>query len=53
MKDTLRDIRNGRFAEEWAREQADGYPNLKRLRRQAHRHPLNRTEKNIRPLTPR
>ena len=53
MKDTLRDIRNGRFAEEWAREQADGYPNLKRLRRQAHRHPLNRIEKNIRPLTPR
>jgi len=53
MKDTLRDIRNGRFAEEWAREQADGYPNLKRLRRQAFRHPLNRVEKNIRPLTPR
>jgi ketol-acid reductoisomerase len=53
MKDTLRDIRNGRFAEEWAREQAGGYPNLKRLRRQAHRHPLNRIEKKIRPLTPR
>ena len=53
MKSILSDIRSGRFAEEWAREQAGGYPNLKRLRREALRHPLNGIEKKIRPLTPR
>ncbi len=52
MQRILRGIRSGRFAAEWAREQADGYPNLKRLRREAFRHPLNRTEKKVRPLTP-
>lgn len=52
MKNTLHEIRSGRFAEEWAQEQARNYPNLKRLRRQAFSHPLNRIEKKIRPLTP-
>ena len=53
MREVLRNIRNGKFAEEWAREQASGYATLKRLRREAFRHPLNQTEKKVRPLTPK
>jgi len=43
--DTVIDaIREGRFAEEWERERAAGYPVFQRLREEALRHPINAVE---------
>lgn len=37
LEDALEDIRNGDFAQEWAREYSDGYPRLRKLRDQQER----------------
>jgi len=51
MRDALRDIRNGKFAQEWAREQDRGYPNLKKLAQRAAEHPINKTDKKVQKLS--
>jgi ketol-acid reductoisomerase len=45
LEAALGEIRSGRFAEEWAREQQAGYPRFDALRRAAEGHPLNRAER--------
>jgi ketol-acid reductoisomerase len=40
----LEEIRSGRFADEWRREQEAGYPNFRRLWEQAEAHPMNAAE---------
>jgi ketol-acid reductoisomerase len=44
LRAALAEIRSGRFAEEWSREQAAGYPRFQRLRAAAEAHPINRAE---------
>jgi len=46
----LEEIRNGRFAREWQREQEEGYPNFRRLLDEALAHPLNAAEEPGRTL---
>lgn len=45
LRQALAEIRSGRFAEEWTREQEDGYPAFQRLRREAAEHEINRAER--------
>ena len=51
MKQVLRGIRSGDFAKEWAKEQAQGYAQLKKLKKKVNQHPLNKTEKKVAPLS--
>ena len=51
MKQVLRGIRSGDFAKEWAKEQAQGYAQLKKLKKKVNKHPLNKTEKKVAPLS--
>lgn len=51
IRKALRGIRNGDFAREWAHEQEQGYPNLKRLMQQAEQHPITKAEKKVQALT--
>lgn len=44
LRDALAEIHAGRFAEEWSREQQQGYPAFERLRRAAAEHDINRAE---------
>jgi ketol-acid reductoisomerase len=44
LRDALQEIRSGRFATEWTREQERGYPNFERLRREAGAHAINAAE---------
>lgn len=44
LREALREIRSGRFAEEWTKEQADGYPTFRALREAAERHGINHAE---------
>lgn len=48
----LEEIRNGRFARQWQREQEEGYPTFRRLLNQALAHPLNAAEEAGRALFP-
>ena len=48
MREALRYIRSGKFAKEWDREQALGYPYFKKLKKRALSHPVNRVEKRVR-----
>jgi ketol-acid reductoisomerase len=50
MEQALAGIRDGRFAEEWRREQEAGYPNFTKLRAQADAHSLNQAEEKMRRL---
>lgn len=54
FKDTFRtvleEIRSGRFAREWEREQEEGYPTFRRLREEAMAHPMNAAEEPGRAL---
>jgi ketol-acid reductoisomerase len=50
MERALAGIREGRFAEEWRREEAAGYPRFRELRAQADAHPLNDAEARMREL---
>lgn len=50
MERAMAGIRDGRFAEEWGREQAAGYPVFNKLRAQAAAHPLNAAEEEMRRL---
>ena len=44
LRAALNGISSGSFAAEWSREQAQGYPNFERLRREARGHDINRAE---------
>jgi ketol-acid reductoisomerase len=46
-RQVLEAIRNGDFAREWAKEQAQGKPTLSRLKREALEHPLNEIERKL------
>jgi autoinducer 2 (AI-2) kinase len=48
MREGLEEIRSGRFAQEWAAEQAAGSPKLRKLRQEAESHRLNETEQELR-----
>ena len=50
MQKALKGIRDGSFAQEWAREQASGYACLKKLKQHAEQHPINKTEKRVQAL---
>jgi ketol-acid reductoisomerase len=50
MKRALKDIRSGRFAEEWLKDSESGRKRLNELRRAADRHPVAATGKKIREL---
>ena len=51
IRKTLKGIRDGSFAREWAREQSRGYAKLQKLKRIAEQHPINQTEQRVRPLS--
>jgi ketol-acid reductoisomerase len=53
LRAALEEIRSGRFAEEWAGEQASGYTRFETLRRHAEAHPINRAESLARDLVER
>jgi len=44
------EIRDGRFAREWAAEQRNGYPVFEELKKKAFAHPLNETEEKLRAM---
>lgn len=44
LRAALEEIRSGRFAEEWSREQEAGYPRFRSLRERAEAHPVNAAE---------
>ncbi len=50
MKDLLKDIESGKFAEEWVTEYKCGLPKLKRLREEHSKHPIEVVGKEIRAL---
>jgi ketol-acid reductoisomerase len=50
MREVIRDIRNGKFAKEWAQEQASGYATYKKLKQRARKHPVNKTELKVQAL---
>ncbi len=50
VDEAIKGIAAGKFHEEWAREQASGKPNLKRLWQQALAHPLAASEAKLEPL---
>ncbi|MGE5326976.1 MAG: ketol-acid reductoisomerase [Deltaproteobacteria bacterium] len=50
MQRAMEDIRDGKFAGEWRREQEAGYPTFAKLRSEADRHPMNRAEEEMRRL---
>ncbi|MAE67235.1 MAG: hypothetical protein CMJ18_23485, partial [Phycisphaeraceae bacterium] len=51
MRGVIRDIRNGKFAGEWAAEQASGYATFKKLQKRALQHPINKAELKVRPVS--
>lgn len=50
MARAIEEIRDGRFAREWAAEQRNGYPVFEKLKKDALAHPLNDTEDKLRAL---
>jgi ketol-acid reductoisomerase len=50
MKEVLRSVRSGKFAREWAQEQARGYPHFKELKKRAAQHPVNKVEKRVQSM---
>ncbi|MFC1769363.1 ketol-acid reductoisomerase [Nanoarchaeota archaeon] len=50
MKTILKDVESGKFAEEWIAEYKNGLPNLKKLREEEEKHPIETTGKEIRAL---
>jgi len=50
MSEGLEYIRSGKFAEEWAREETQGFPRFNALLEEARRHPINEAERKIAKL---
>ena len=51
IREVFRNIRNGGFAKEWAREQERGYPTFTRLVKRAAKHPITKAEKKVRKIS--
>ncbi len=47
MQKAITEIRDGSFANEWAAEQASGYPVFGRLKKEAYAHPINGAEQRV------
>ncbi len=52
MRDLLKDIQSGKFAEEWINEYRAGLPHFKELRKEAGRHPLEGVGEQLRSMMP-
>ncbi len=52
MKDLLKDIQSGKFAEEWINEYRAGLPHFKELRKEAANHPLEKVGEQLRSMMP-
>ena len=50
MKDMLKDVESGKFADEWLDEYKNGLPNLKKMREEEAKHPIEVVGKEIRAL---
>ena len=50
MSQVLDQIRDGRFAQNWEKEQQAGYPVFKKLVAEAEAHPINQVEERMRKL---
>ena len=52
MKKILTDIQQGKFAREWIKEAAKGYPNYKQFQKESAKHPIEKTGVRLRSLMP-
>ena len=52
MKELLKDIQSGKFAEEWINEYRAGLPHFKELRKEAANHPLEKVGEQLRSMMP-
>jgi ketol-acid reductoisomerase len=52
MKDLLKDIQSGKFAEEWIAEYRSGMPRFTALRKEAASHPLEKVGEQLRSMMP-
>jgi ketol-acid reductoisomerase len=50
MKDILTEVQTGVFADEWMKENAEGLPNLNRMRRKLGDHQIEKTGKTLRSM---
>jgi ketol-acid reductoisomerase len=48
MKTILKDVQNGRFANEWVEENKKGIPNLKKMREEAKKHQIEKIGRELR-----
>ncbi|MCM8782873.1 MAG: ketol-acid reductoisomerase, partial [Candidatus Omnitrophica bacterium] len=52
MKKLLNEIRSGRFAREWIKENEEGRPNFNRLLQEEDNHPIEEIGKRLREMMP-
>jgi len=52
MKQILTDIQNGKFAREWIKEAAKGYPAFRQFQKDGAKHPIEKTGAKLRSLMP-
>ena len=50
MKQILKDVQNGKFAEEWLSEYASGQKEMQRLRKENSEHPIEQVGKKLRQM---
>ena len=50
MREILKDVQNGKFAQEWLAEYANGQPNMKRLREETKEHTIEKIGANLRKM---
>jgi ketol-acid reductoisomerase len=50
MREILKDVQNGKFAQEWLSEYANGQPNMKRLREEIKEHTIEKVGANLRKM---
>lgn len=52
MKELLRDVQSGKFAEEWINEYRAGMPRFRELRKEAANHPIEKVGERLRAMMP-
>ncbi|OPZ68245.1 MAG: Ketol-acid reductoisomerase [Verrucomicrobia bacterium ADurb.Bin474] len=52
MKEILKEIQDGTFAKEWAKEYDDGLKNYNRMLKEGEAHPIEATGQRLRSLMP-
>jgi ketol-acid reductoisomerase len=52
MKQLLKDIQDGTFANNWIKENEQGLPNFKKMRQQDHEHPIEKVGVELRAMMP-